>query len=81
MANRPGRGVLRGLLPTRKGGQVGEKLYLTAIEAAEYVGIGVKAMRDYMNSDDPPPFLRIGNERRLERAALQDYFRRKQEAR
>ena len=58
-----------------------DKLYLTIEEAAGYVGIGVNLMRDYVNSSDPPPFLRIGNEKRLQKAALADYFEQRQEVR
>ena len=58
-----------------------EKLYLTAQEAADYVGIGVKKMRDYLNSSDPPPYLMVGNERRPQRKALEAYFENLQEVR
>ena len=56
-----------------------DKLYLTIHEAAEYVGIGRNAMYDYVNSSDPPPFLRVGNRRLLQKAALEDYFENLQE--
>lgn len=56
-------------------------LYLPIVEAAEYVGIGVNAMRDYVNSSDPPPYLKVGNRRMLQVAALPAYFERKQEVR
>ena len=52
-----------------------EKLYLTVEEAAAYVGIGVKTMRDYVNSSTPPPYLEVGRKRMLEKAALPGYFR------
>lgn len=55
-----------------------DKLYLTTEEAAEYVGIGVKAMRDYVNSSDPPPFLQIGRKRMLQKSALPGYFHSRQ---
>lgn len=58
-----------------------EKLYATVKEAAELVGIGISTMRDFMNSDDPPPYLRIGEKRLLQVAALEPYFERKQEVR
>ena len=57
-----------------------EKLYLTIEEAAQYVGIGEKALRNYMD-DDPIPYLRVGNKKLLQRAALAEYFERKQEVR
>jgi excisionase family DNA binding protein len=56
-----------------------DKLYLTVDEAAEYVGIGRNAMYDYLNSANPPPFLRVGNKRLLQKAALADYFEERQE--
>lgn len=56
-------------------------LYLPITEAAEYVGIGEKAMRDFVNSADPPPYLKVGNKRLLQVAALPAYFERKQEVR
>lgn len=58
-----------------------EKLYLTIAEAAKYVGIGEKAMRDYVNSADPPPMLKVGGKRLLQRSALAGYFERKQDVR
>ena len=54
-------------------------LYLSVRDAAEYVGIGEKAMRDYVNSSDPPPYLMNGNKVMLEKAALAPYFKGKQE--
>lgn len=54
-------------------------LYLNVRDAAAYVGIGVKAMRDYVNSADPPPYMVIGNKRMLQVAALADYFEERQE--
>lgn len=58
-----------------------DKLYLRAKDAAEYVGIGVNAMRDLLNSDDPPPYLMVGKEKRVQKAALAEYFERRQEVR
>ena len=58
-----------------------EKLYLTAQEAADYVGIGVKKMRDYLNSTNPPPYLLVGGEKRVQRKALEPYFESLQEVR
>lgn len=57
-----------------------EKLYLTIEEAAQYVGIGEKTLREYMD-DEPIPYLRVGNRKLLQRAALAEYFERKQEVR
>ena len=58
-----------------------DKLYLRIKEAAEYVGIGENRMRDLVNSDDPPPYLVVGKEKRLQKAALAEYFERRQEVR
>lgn len=73
----PLRAVPYGLLEER-GGQV-EKLYLNVEEAASYVGIGVNTMRDFVNSKDPPPFMKVGKKVLLQKAALAPYFERKQE--
>lgn len=56
-----------------------EKLYLSVEEAASYVGIGVNTMRDFVNSTDPPPFMKVGKKVLLQKAALAPYFERKQE--
>ena len=58
-----------------------EKLYLTIDEAAEYAGIGQKAMREMVNSQDPPPLLRLGAKRLIQREGLAPYLERKQEIR
>ena len=56
-----------------------DKLYLTVNEAAQYVGVGTNMMRDLVNSSTPPPFLKVGNKRLLQKAALADYFEKLQE--
>lgn len=56
-------------------------LYMNVRDAAAYVGIGEKAMRDYVNSTDPPPYIVIGNKRMLQVAALVPYFEKRQEVR
>ena len=56
-------------------------LYLDVRDAAAYVGIGEKAMRDYVNSTDPPPYLMNGQKKMLQVAALADYFEERQEVR
>lgn len=56
-------------------------LYMNVRDAAAYVGIGEKAMRDYVNSTDPPPYMVLGNKRMLQVAALADYFEQRQEVR
>lgn len=58
-----------------------DKLYLTVKEAAEYVGIGIKAMHNYVNSSDPPPYLVVGKQKRLQKKALEPYFENLQEVR
>lgn len=54
-------------------------LYMNVRDAAAYVGIGEKAMRDYVNSTDPPPYLMNGQKKMLQVAALADYFEERQE--
>lgn len=58
-----------------------EKLYLSIPEAAEYAGIGEKAMRAYVNGIDPPPYLRQGRKVLIQREALAAYLEEKQEVR
>ena len=72
--------ALRRVLTT-KGGELLEKLYLSISEAAEFVGVGVSTMREYVNSSDPPPYLKVGKKKLLQRAALADYFEQRQEVR
>ena len=59
----------------------GMPLYVSAEKAAKYVGIGVDKMYEFMNGEDPPPYLMVGNRRLLQKAALEPYFERKQEVR
>lgn len=56
-------------------------LYLDVKQAAAYVGIGEKAMRDYVNSTDQPPYLMNGQKKMLQVAALAPYFEQRQEVR
>lgn len=56
-------------------------LYMNVRDAAAYVGIGEKALRDYVNSADPPPYLMNGKKLMLQVAALADYFEERQEVR
>ena len=58
---------------------MGVPLYLTVKEAAKYVGIGERAMWDFIHSTDPPPYLMNGKKYLLQTAALPGYFERKQE--
>jgi hypothetical protein len=57
---------------------MGKPLYMSAPEAAEYVGIGINCLREFMNSSDPPPMLLIGKKRYLQVSGLEHYFERKQ---
>ena len=56
-----------------------EPLYLGVKEAAEYVGVCDKYMYDLLNGSNPPPYLKVGNKRMLQKAALPEYFERLQE--
>lgn len=58
-----------------------EKLYLNAEDAAQYAGIGVKYVYDLLNGNNPPPHLKIGNKRLIQRAAWPDYLESLQEVR
>ena len=56
-------------------------LYVSADEAAEISGIGSKNWRDWLNSSDPPPHLRIGTKRLIQRDGIAPYLEGKQEVR
>ena len=56
-------------------------LYITASQAAEMSGIGENTIRDWLNSNDPMPFIRIGAKRLIQRDAFAAYLERKQEVR
>ena len=56
-------------------------LYITASQAAEMSGIGEKQIRDWLNSNDPMPFIRIGAKRLIQRDALPKYLEKRQEVR
>ena len=57
----------------------GPTLYMSIEEAAAWAGIGQNAMRDFANSQDPPPMLIIGNTKKIQRAKLPAYLERKQQ--
>lgn len=69
---------LRDALRTNKKGRQLEKLYLSAREAVEYVGIGINAMHDILNARDHPPYLVIGNAKRVRKDALREYFEKRE---
>lgn len=56
-------------------------LYITASQAAEMSGIGEKQIRDWLNGNDPMPFIRIGAKRLIQRDTFASYLERKQEVR
>ena len=58
---------------------MGFPLYITIPQAAEMSGIGERTLRDWLNSADPMPYLRIGNKRLIQRDALPEYLEAKQE--
>ena len=60
---------------------MGHPLYLSVEQAAEFTGIGQRTLRDWLNSADPPPFIRIGAKRLIQRDALPAYLESKQEVR
>lgn len=53
-------------------------LYLTQKEAAEFTGLGEKAIADFVNGADPPPLLIIGTRKYIQRDGLADYLKEKQ---
>lgn len=61
-----------------KGGAAPRTLYLTVEEAAAYAGIGIGAMRAYMDGADPPPLLVIGTRRYVQRDGLARYLEERQ---
>lgn len=54
-------------------------LYITVAQASEMSGIGRDAIYNMLNSTDPPPFIRIGNKRLIQRDAFPTYLESKQE--
>ena len=55
-----------------------ETLYMTVKGAAEYAGIGEGAMREYVDSADPPPMLMVGARRYIQRKGLAQYLEERQ---
>lgn len=53
-------------------------LYLTQKEAAEYAGIGERAIAEYVNSQDPPPTLKVGTRKYIQRDGLARYLELRQ---
>ena len=56
-------------------------LYVTVPQAAEMSGIGEKQIRDWLNSNDPMPFIRVGTKRLIQRDAFPKYLEKLQEVR
>lgn len=56
-------------------------LYVSTVEAAEISGVGEKKWRDWLNSADPPPYLRVGVKRMIQRDGIAPYLEGKQEVR
>ena len=52
-------------------------LYLTVEEAAKYAGIGINAMRTYIDSAYQPPILMVGSRRYIQRGGLARYLEEK----
>jgi excisionase family DNA binding protein len=42
-------------------------------------GIGQRTLRDMLNSRDPMPYIRIGSKRLIQRDALPEYLKKRQE--
>ena len=56
-------------------------LYINVSQAAEISGIGEKQIRDWLNSSEPMPYIRIGAKRLIQRDAFASYLESKQEVR
>lgn len=56
-------------------------LYINVSQAAEMSGIGEKTIRDWLNSSEPMPYIRIGAKRLIQRDAFASYLESKQEVR
>lgn len=54
-------------------------LYINVKQAAEMSGIGENTLRDWLNSSDPMPYIRIGNKRLIQRDSLAAYLEKRQE--
>ena len=55
-----------------------EKRYLSAREAASYIGIGINQMHDILNSRDHPPYIMVGNGKRVRKDALEKWFEKRE---
>ena len=55
-----------------------DKVYLSAREAAEFVGIGENAMRDILNAREHPPYLMVGSTKRVRKDALREFFEKRE---
>jgi excisionase family DNA binding protein len=56
-------------------------LYITVQQAAEMSGIGEKTIRDWLNSSNPMPYIKIGAKKLIQRDALPEYLKSLQEVR
>lgn len=55
-----------------------EPIYLSVKQAAKEFGIGCNTLRDILNSRDHPPYLQIGNAKKIRKEALQEYFEKRE---
>ena len=53
-------------------------LYLTIEQASKISGIGQNAIRDWLNSSDPIPHIKVGNKRLISRLELSSYLKKKE---
>jgi excisionase family DNA binding protein len=56
-------------------------LYITVQQAAEMSGIGEKIIRDWLNSSNPMPYIKIGAKKLIQRDAFPEYLKSLQEVR
>ena len=64
-----------------EGGAMEEKLYMNAKEAARYAGLSERLVFEMLGGDNPPPHLKVGNKRLIQRATWPAYLESLQEVR
>lgn len=55
-----------------------EPIYLSTRQAAKAFGIGYNALCDILNSRDHPPYLKVGNAKRVRKDALAEWFKERE---
>ncbi|MBQ1450456.1 MAG: hypothetical protein IKG18_08825 [Atopobiaceae bacterium] len=55
-----------------------EPWYMPVPEAAKTAGVSERALRDWLNSQDPPPRLMVGNKQLVSMDGLRKYLKAKE---